>query len=91
MEQKRYQFNREWLTKKEISDKVLHKKIPLKGKFGDLRFYGFCNTEIENAIVEKDFKISITKTFIRNYNEKYFKLSDKTYYFEKMEKVQSGN
>lgn len=90
MEPKRYQFNGEWLTKKEISDKILYRTIPLKGKFGDLRFYGFCNTEFENAIVEKDFKVSITTTFVGNYNGKYFKLLGKIYYFEKMEKVQSG-
>ena len=70
MEQKRYKFNEEWLTKKEISDKVLSGTIPIKGKLEDLHFYGFCNTEFENAVVEKDLKVSIAKTFIKKNNKK---------------------
>jgi len=87
MEPKRYQFNGKWQTKEEIKEQILYRNLQPKGKFGNVLFYGFCNTEFENAIVEENYKISITVTFTNNQG-KHFKLRGKIYYFDKMEKIQ---
>jgi hypothetical protein len=90
MDSKQYLFKGKWQTKKEISDSILYRTLPLKGKFFNLRFYGFCETEVEHAVVEKDFKVSITKVLTNKQKEKYIKLNGSYYYFSKMEGIENG-